>query len=265
MTAIPVGAKDWRGITPLRSTRADVELLFGRSSIVDGSWAVYQTKEEAISVLFASGPPCGSNADNEWRVPRGTVISMTISPKTRVLLSTLNIDESKYQKIHDPHDLNRIEYRDKEKGESISVVDDEISSFRYFAASEDFILHCSGSSTRERDMAVAHYFRLDAYGNLLYRDEKIRLDNFAIALQQRLDSKGYIIAYPGSGASLSKALTRLNRARSYLGNFRGIEANRLVGLRGGLRKYFTVELFIVPKEAEAPSPIPQDPRNNQLR
>ncbi len=256
VTASPLTAKEWRGITPLRSTRADVERLFGGSADGRGSWAVYQTEEEGISILFASGPPCGSNAENEWRVPKGTVISITISPKIRVLLSTLNLDESKYRKLKDPHQLNRIKYWNKEDGESISVVDDEISSFTYFAAAKDAVLHCTGSQP-EPDSARVHYFRFDVYGDLVFPDEKSRLDNFAIALQQRPGSKGYIIGYPAFRASVSNTLARLKRARTYLVNTRKIDPKRLVRIRGSFRKQFTVELFIVPSGAEAPSPLPQ--------
>lgn len=258
VTAIPLDAKEWRGITPLRSTRANVERLFGRSADGRGSWAVYQTEEEGISILFASGPPCGSNAENEWRVPKGTVISISISPKTIILLSKLNIDESKYQKLKDPHQLNRIEYWNKEEGESISVVDDEVSSFTYFAAAKDSVLHCPGSRPPEPDSAREHYFRLDVYGDLLFRDEKIRLDNFAIALQQRPGSRGYIIGYPALRGSLSNTLARLERARTYLVKVRGIDDKRLMRIRGGFRKQFTVELFIVPTGAEAPSSLPRE-------
>jgi hypothetical protein len=266
VAAIPLCAKEWRGITPLRSTRADVERILGRSPDASGSWAIYQTREEAISILFASGPPCGTNAQNEWRVPRDTVISITISAKRVVLLSTMNIVESKYEKLRDPHKLNRIEYRNKEEGESISVVDGEVSSFTYFASAKDFDLHCPSSQV-ESDSARKQYFRLDEYGDLLSRDEKIRLDNFAITLQQRPGSRGYIIGYPGLRTSVSNSLVRLKRARAYLVKERGIDPMRLVQIRGGFRKKFTVELFIVPAGAEAPTPLPQAvPReNNQSR
>jgi hypothetical protein len=248
VAAIPLGAKEWRGITPLRSTRAEVERILGRSPDASGSWAIYQTEKEAISILFASGPPCGTNAENEWRVPRGTVISITVSPKTVVLLTTLNIDESKFEKFRDPHKLNRIEYRNRDEGQSISVVDNEVSSVTYFAAAKDLALRCPTSQAKS-DSAGEHYFRLDEYGDLLFSDEKIRLDNFAITLQQRPGSRGYIIGYPALGASFPNTLARLKRARTYLVNKRGIG--------GGFRKKFTVELFIAPAGAEAPSPLPR--------
>jgi hypothetical protein len=264
--SIPLYAKEWRGITPLRSTRTDVERLFGRSADGRGAWAIYQTEEEGISILFASGPPCGSNAENEWRVPKGTVISISISPKTIILFSKLNIDESKYQKLADPHQLNRIEYWNKEEGESISVVDDEVSSFTYFGAAKDSMLHCPGSQLPESALSPEHYFRLDVYGDLVFRDEKARLDNFAIALQQGPTSRGYIIGYPAFRSSGSSTLARLNRARTYLVSVRGIEAKRLTRIRGGFRKQFTIELFIVPADAEAPSPLPLvSGRSNRVR
>jgi len=253
--AIPLRAKEWRGITPLHSTRADVERIFGESANGSGSWAVYQTEGEGISILFASGPPCGSNAENEWRVPKGTVISISISPKTIVLFSTLKVDKSKYQKLKDPHQLNRIEYWNNEEGESISVVDDEVSSFTYFAAARDSVLHCNGSRP-EPDSARRDYFRLDVYGDLAFRDEKARLDNFAIALQRQSDSKGYIIAYPNRRLTVSSTLARLRQARRYLVKVRRIDRERVVLIRGGFKKQFTTELFVVPKGAETPAPLP---------
>lgn len=62
---ILVEAKDWHEIRPLHSTRGDVERLLGPSKTAT-QLSTYQTAEEAISVLYSSGPPCGSDAGSEW-------------------------------------------------------------------------------------------------------------------------------------------------------------------------------------------------------
>ncbi len=254
--SVRLSAKEWRGITPLHSTRTDVESLFGKASDLGRDSVNYQTDEFAVTILFASGQPCGLTANNEWRVPKDTVISITVSPKTIILFSTLRIEESKYQKLPDPHMLNRFEYWNRMEGESISVVNGEVSSFSYFAAAKDFLLRCPTSKPPEPDSTREHYTRLDTYGNLRFRDEKARLDNFAIWLQQQPKATGFIIVYPASRASLSNALARSKRAENYLVNVRRIDSRRLVRIRGGFRKHCTVELFIVPRGVEAPSPLP---------
>lgn len=58
-----VKAKEWRGIVPLRSTRADVERLLGDDS-EKKPLTTYQTKQEAVSVLYASGPVARTPAVN---------------------------------------------------------------------------------------------------------------------------------------------------------------------------------------------------------
>ena len=106
---VVVKAKEWRGIIPLHSTRVDVERLLGGAS-AKKQLTTYQTKREAVSVLYASGPPCGSDAGSEWKVPKDTVVSITVSPKDRVLLSGLEIDLTTYNRLSGIHRPNIITY-----------------------------------------------------------------------------------------------------------------------------------------------------------
>lgn len=55
---VVVKAKEWHGITPLHSTRVDVERFLGHAP-QKKQLTTYQTKKEAVSILYASGPPCG--------------------------------------------------------------------------------------------------------------------------------------------------------------------------------------------------------------
>jgi hypothetical protein len=128
-TLLPVSA--WRGITPLKSTRSDVERVLGKPTHIANYWARYRTDAEVISILYSNGQPCGRGLNSEWNVPEWRVISITVAPRSIVLFSSLNIDTSKYRKVFDPHSSNHIEYSNEEEGEWISVAGDEISSFRY--------------------------------------------------------------------------------------------------------------------------------------
>ncbi|PWT88305.1 MAG: hypothetical protein C5B55_13350, partial [Blastocatellia bacterium] len=92
--------------------------------------------------------------------------------------------------------------------------------------------------------------KFDEYGNIKFNDEKARLDNYAIQLQNDPGSTGVIIAY---GSCAGEAQTRADRAKDYLVNTRGIEAGRITTIDGGCRADLTVQLWIVPQGATAPA------------
>ncbi len=96
----------------------------------------------------------------------------------------------------------------------------------------------------------------DTYNNIAFNDEKARLDNFAIELQNNPGANGLIIAYSGRKARAGEAQMRADRAKDYLVNTRGIDAGRIDTLDGGAREDLTVELWIVPTGADKPTVSP---------
>jgi hypothetical protein len=91
--------------------------------------------------------------------------------------------------------------------------------------------------------------KFDEYGNIRFNDEKARLDNFAIQLQNEPAAQGYIIGYGSCG---TEGQTRANRAKDYLVNTRGIDGGRLVVVDGGCLPELLVQLWVVPQGATAP-------------
>jgi len=92
--------------------------------------------------------------------------------------------------------------------------------------------------------------KFDEYGNIRFNDEKARLDNYAIQLQNEPGSQGTIIVY---GSCAGEAQQRGDRAKDYLVNTRGIEAGRITVVDGGCRADLTVQLWVVPQGAAAPT------------
>jgi len=88
--------------------------------------------------------------------------------------------------------------------------------------------------------------KFDEYGNIRFNDEKARLDNFAIQLQNEPASRGAIVGY---GSCDAEGTTRANRAKDYLVNTRGIDASRLDVIDGGCLPELLVQLWIVPQGA----------------
>lgn len=92
--------------------------------------------------------------------------------------------------------------------------------------------------------------KFDEYGNIRFNDEKARLDNFAIQLQNDPTATATIIVY---GTCAGEGQQRGDRAKDYLVNTRGIEAGRITVVDGGCRADLTVQLWIVPSGAETPT------------
>jgi hypothetical protein len=92
--------------------------------------------------------------------------------------------------------------------------------------------------------------QFDEYGNIKFNDEKARLDNYAIQLQNNPGSTGTIIAY---GSYEGEGQARADRAKNYLVNTRGIDAGRITTIDGGCRSALAVQLWVVPTGADAPA------------
>jgi hypothetical protein len=111
--------------------------------------------------------------------------------------------------------------------------------------------NATASCTTQVKPPPAQPVKFDEYGNIRFNDEKARLDNYAIQLQNQPGSTATIIAY---GSCEGEAQTRADRAKDYLVNTRGIEAGRITTVDGGCRSDLTVQLWIVPQGAAAPAP-----------
>lgn len=106
----------------------------------------------------------------------------------------------------------------------------------------------------EKKIIVAREF--DECNNCSYDDQKARLDNLAVELQNDPSTRAYILAYGGRMSPLGQVEKLMNRSRDYLITQRGIDASRIEVVNGGFREEDSVELWIVPSGAAAPKPTP---------
>ena len=106
----------------------------------------------------------------------------------------------------------------------------------------------------EKKIIVAREF--DECNSCSFDNQKARLDNLAVELQNDPSTRVYILAYGGRMSPYGRAEKLMIRARDYLITRRGIDASRIVGVNGGFREEDSVELWIVPSGAAAPTPTP---------
>ena len=89
-----------------------------------------------------------------------------------------------------------------------------------------------------------------------FDDQKARLDNLAVELQNDPSASAHIFGYGGRTSRVGEADRLLTRARDYLVNQRGIDAARVVLVNAGYREENAVEMWIVPQGAAVPESRP---------
>jgi hypothetical protein len=133
-------AKEWRGIVPLRSVRAEVEKLLGHAS--GGCKCTYSLEDANVSIVYSEGN-CEDGGTGGWNIPPDTVIQFTVYPKIKPRFSEFKIDENKYKKTEDRELENVVYFSDEEEGFTIEVVNSVVTSFSYGPRAQDCNLRCS--------------------------------------------------------------------------------------------------------------------------
>ena len=94
--------------------------------------------------------------------------------------------------------------------------------------------------------------RFDEFPAISRNDEKARLDNYAIELNDPT-LQAYVIVYPGQRGRPGDVQRHITRIVDYMVNSRGISSQRIVTLVGPARSELTVELWTCPQGAKPPA------------
>lgn len=119
LAAAAAEAKAWRRIVPLRTTRAQVERRLGKPNPRNQR---YEFPAESAFIIYASGDGCAQGAG--WNVRRGTVVSIVVTPKTRLHLSSLRLDLTKFTKTLDPETPAHALYTNEAEGVTYHVFEE---------------------------------------------------------------------------------------------------------------------------------------------
>jgi len=96
--------------------------------------------------------------------------------------------------------------------------------------------------------------KFDDYLSIARNDEKARLDNFGIELQNDPTATGYVIVYPGRASKRAEVQDQFGRVIDYLVNSRGIDKSRIRTIEGPKKDQLSKELWITPQGATPPNP-----------
>ncbi len=96
--------------------------------------------------------------------------------------------------------------------------------------------------------------KFDEFPDIARNNEKARLDNLVIELQNDPTATAYVVIYPGARGRAVEVQTRSTGIVDYLVNSRGIDSRRIVTLVGPKRDELTVQLWVSPQGALPPKP-----------
>jgi len=116
-------------------------------------------------------------------------------------------------------------------------------------------LDCSATCTVQFPVPL-ECKKFDEFPAIAYNDEKARLDNFAIELQNDPTATAYVIVYPGANGRPGEVQKQMTRAVDYLVNSRGISSARIQTVVGPVRDGLLIELWICPQGAKPPAMAP---------
>jgi hypothetical protein len=94
----------------------------------------------------------------------------------------------------------------------------------------------------------------DGYLDIARNDEKARLDNFGIELQNDPTATGYVVVYPGRKSRRREVQDHFGRVIEYIVTSRQIDKSRIRTIEGPKKDELHVELWIVPQGATPPNP-----------
>lgn len=190
---------------------------------------VCPSEEVTFSASVKGGAP-GINPTFSWTVSAGTIISGQGTPTITVLVS-----DAPASSVSQDNNIT-------------ATV--EVGGFTALMAS------CpqTASQTILKGACCLFHRKFDEYGDIHFNDEKARMKNFILQMQNEPGALGYVLIYAGRRALIDEAQRRLERAKNYLVNEGGISAERIVTLDGGHREDLTVELWIAPAGAPPLTP-----------
>jgi len=132
-------SKDWQGIVPLKSTRAEIERRFGKPD----KWGGYEVKGERVS--FEYGNRCKGlyltlGADNcKCLAADDAVRSIFVEPTTKRKISDLKLDMKNYKRVPVNPFPQTFEYANYEEGivYTVDESEDEVMHITYYPSVVD--------------------------------------------------------------------------------------------------------------------------------
>lgn len=229
-------ARDWKGIVPLKSTRSDVERLLGVQKRSSDAVAYYKLAKEIVVFHFqvdvCDSP--GGKFGLGWNVAPGTVVNIGVIPRGKHR-------KEEYLPASDAkvHDMGAgiVYYSDQSAGLTVETYENLVTLVEYYPEASKENLRCP----RVEACCVDFFPKIDEYGEIPFGDEKARLENFMITMNE-VFGRGVIEIVGPSKRVRQERIKRAARSKSYLVKQHGLEGERLLVVDGGFSETVATRL-----------------------
>jgi hypothetical protein len=136
---------DWRGLSPLKSTRMDVERTLGPpDQNTDNDHLTYYFPDVVVYFYFTSNSKCREKLPyTSWDVTADTLTGINVRLRRPLLLEETSIDLTKFKKVKGDFDMvNSYYYLSDDGSFAIDAGNNYISGYHYQPGSKQESLQC---------------------------------------------------------------------------------------------------------------------------
>ena len=135
-------AQGWRGIVPLKSTRADVERLLGKPSENPPIY-IYYLEDNTVTFEYSTCG-CGPQCKEGWDVPIDTVLLISVGVKGQVKFEETKMDLSNFKRVRGNYDIpDHFYYVNENDGVTYEVGQGYLVSYIYRPPRKDYDKRCN--------------------------------------------------------------------------------------------------------------------------
>ena len=139
---------DWRGLSPLKSTRTDVERTLGRPDETIGKDILaYRFPDRVVYFGFVSNPNCKRRLPyTSWNVTSDTLTAIDVIFRPQPLVADTGIDLTKYKKTEVGGDLlDHYNYINADYSFVIEVGNNYLAGYHYRPGNKQLDLRCEAA------------------------------------------------------------------------------------------------------------------------
>jgi hypothetical protein len=144
---------DWRGLSPLKSNRMDVERTLGPpDQKIEDQQMTYYFSDVVVFFDFSSNPKCQQKLPyTSWDVTPDTVTGIYVSLRHPKKVEETGIDLTTYKKIKGDYDVvNHYYYvNPDDNGFAIEVGNNHVGGYHYAPGSQHKNLRCEPTNRRQ--------------------------------------------------------------------------------------------------------------------
>ncbi len=248
---------EWARVVPLKSTRTDIEQIFGTPVKQDFGNSTYQSDSAMIRVLYSTGPCKG--IEKGWIVPADTALLMVFSPNHEIRISA---DEFKNKKVIQYGGTWLLQAEGMAYELDYGVDDKEGRLIQNVIKRVSIMPKESHNSLRCKGFPTYHP------AGLLYHPEVVisrtdaisGLDNVvSTAVNRDTDDVTYVVVYADKEMSLRAYDELFKRYEKHLYKKRKAPIDKIRLIKGGVRDAFSIEVFYLTTSLPPPVPSPDHP------